>query len=35
MDFYFMRSLKLAKAGFIVQQSATIGLAFAASAARR
>jgi hypothetical protein len=27
MDAYFMKPLKLAKAGFIVQQSATIGLA--------
>ena len=27
MDFYFMKPLKLAKAGFIVQQSANIGLA--------
>jgi len=27
MDYYFMRPLKLAKAGFIVQQSANLGLA--------
>ena len=27
MDAYFMKPLKLAKAGFIVQQSATIGMA--------
>jgi hypothetical protein len=27
MDYYFMKPLKLAKAGFIVQQSANIGLA--------
>ena len=27
MDFYFMKPLKLAKAGFIVQQSANLGLA--------
>ena len=27
MDWYFMKPLKLAKAGFIVQQSAAIGLA--------
>lgn len=27
MDFYFMKPLKLAKAGFIVQQSASLGLA--------
>lgn len=27
MNFYFMKPLKLAKAGFIVQQSATIGMA--------
>jgi hypothetical protein len=26
MDYYFMRPLKLAKAGFIVQQSANLGL---------
>ena len=27
MDYYFMKPLKLAKAGFIVQQSANLGLA--------
>jgi hypothetical protein len=27
MDYYFMRSLKLAKPGFIVEQSANLGLA--------
>lgn len=27
MDYYFMRPLKLAKAGFIVQQSASLGMA--------
>jgi hypothetical protein len=27
MDFYFMKPLKLTKAGFIVQQSASLGLA--------
>jgi hypothetical protein len=27
MDYYFMRPLKLAKAGFILQQSANLGLA--------
>lgn len=27
LDYYFMQPLKLAKAGFIVQQSANIGLA--------
>jgi hypothetical protein len=27
LDFYFMKPLKLAKAGFIVQQSANLGLA--------
>ena len=27
MDYYFMKPLKLAKAGFIVQQSADLGLA--------
>lgn len=29
MDYYFMKPLKLAKAGFIVEQSANIGLAAA------
>jgi hypothetical protein len=27
MDYYFMKPLKLAKVGFIVQQSANLGLA--------
>jgi hypothetical protein len=27
MDYYFMKPLKLAKAGFIVEQSASIGMA--------
>ncbi len=27
LDYYFMRSLKVAKAGFIVEQSANLGLA--------
>ncbi len=27
MDYYFMKPLKLAKAGFILQQSANLGLA--------
>jgi len=27
LDYYFMKPLKLAKAGFIVQQSANLGLA--------
>jgi hypothetical protein len=27
MDYYFMKPLKLAKAGFIVQQSANMGMA--------